>query len=246
MTQLNSLKGWHDYFEENSSNRGDIPWNTDESITVEEKRCIAKSIATFQLGESSEGHRLLRGARVFGEKYNNKYLTKITQLFIKEEQNHAVLLNKFMSVHNISSIKNNWSDTVFRIMRRSAGYEQSITVLITAEMIALVYYKALKRCTNSVVLNKICDKILADEDAHVRYESDIIRYLHSRKPSLRIWVAKFNYRLLFIGSIIVVYLNHKKVLNRGGYSFINFWQACWLEFLKYFYEPATLSETHDI
>lgn len=145
-----------------------------------------------------------------------------------------------MLVHNISSIKKNWSDTVFRIMRRSAGYEQSITVLITAEMIALVYYEALKRSTNSVVLNKICDKILADEDAHVRYESDIIRYVHSTKPYLRIWVAKFNYRLLFIGSIIVVYLNHKKVLNRGGYSFIRFWQSCWLKFTKYFYEPAIL------
>lgn len=238
LTQLNSLKGWHDYFAENSTNKGGIPWNTDETITAEERRCISQSIAIFQLGESSEGHRLLEVARVFARKYNNKYLAKTTQYFIQEEQNHALLLEQFMTLHRIILIQKNWTDTAFRMIRRMAGYEQSITVLITAEIIALVYYKALKRSTNSVVLARICDKILADEAAHVSYESEVIRYIHNVKPSIIKWVAKLNHRLLFTAAVIVVYLDHQQVLNRGGYSFSRFWQTCWLEFTNYFYKEV--------
>ena len=46
------------------------------------------------------------------------------------------------------------------------GCELSITVLITAEIIALVYYGALQRCTASGVLEAICARILDEEAAH--------------------------------------------------------------------------------
>src|SRR5215213_7201811 len=159
---LCSLKSWHDYFAENSSNKGAIAWDEEDTLTVAEKKRIGESIATFQLGEYSEGRGLLKFATQYASEHADDYLIKITRLFIAEEQNHALLLKRFMDRHEIAALKKNWTDTVFRRLRKNVGYELSVTVLITAEIISLVYYRALKKCTGSRLLAKVCDKLLAD------------------------------------------------------------------------------------
>src|SRR5689334_456837 len=130
----NSLKGWHNYFVRNSTNKGNFAWDSEDRLTVEESYCIGKSIAAFQLGEQSEGKGLLKAADSFAQNTDNPYLSQITRLFIAEEQNHALLLRKFMEVNNIPLIKHNWTDNIFRRMRKNVGFELSITVLITAEI----------------------------------------------------------------------------------------------------------------
>jgi hypothetical protein len=224
------LKAWHEYFTQNSLSSDDIPWYAQDVLTDGEKQCIKNSIAAFQLGEYSEGRGLLKSAEEYAQKYQDDYLVKITRLFIGEEQNHALLLKRFMTINEIKLMKKNWTDTVFRRLRKNVGFELSITVLITAELIALVYYRALKGCTNSSLLKKVCDKILADEAAHVRYESELINCIRSSKQGLIKYGACFLHQFLFSVTIIVVYMNHKKVLKRGGYDFSRFWESCWLEF----------------
>lgn len=79
------------------------------------------------------------------------------------------MLKRFMQVHAIRTLKQSWTDTVLRTLRKDAGYEASITVLITAELIALFYYRALQVCTQSPVLVAIGKRILEEEAAHTRY-----------------------------------------------------------------------------
>src|SRR2546423_6688000 len=61
-SMLNSLKAWHDYFLQNRAASDAIPWNAPDTLTDEEKACIGKSIAAFQLGEYSEGKGLMKAA----------------------------------------------------------------------------------------------------------------------------------------------------------------------------------------
>lgn len=237
---LNSLKGWRDYFLLNRLAAGAIVWDRPDRLSDEEKACIGKSIAAFQLGEYSEGKGLMKAAAAFAEKRGCPDLVAITKLFIGEEQNHALLLKRFMARHRIEPLKKNWTDTVFRRLRKNVGFELSISVLITAEIISLVYYKALQRATGSDLLKAICDKILADETAHITYESAILNFLRQPRPAAIRKAIIVLHQFLLLGTILVVYISHKRVLNRGGYNFSRFFATCWLEFSDHFV-PATVA-----
>lgn len=227
---MRSLEAWHFYFRNNRLGPENIRWEAEDPVSSAEALLIGKSIAAFHLGEYSEGRGLLKAAREYSVKIGDNLLFEITQLFVKEEQNHALLLKRFMRSHGIPLLQKHWTDTVFRTLRKHFNYELSITVLITAEIISLVYYRALRNCTGSKVLRSICDKILMDERAHVKYESEMIREMRGLKSGASRLVINVLHRFLFLGTLVVVYFDHRKVLRKGGSGFIRFWKSCWYEF----------------
>lgn len=226
------LAAWLAYFEANAVAPDPIPWEVEETLTPEQSRCIAASVAKFQLGEYSEGHSLYAFARAFAEELGDQQLVAITRYFIKEEQKHANLLKRFMQAHGLPLMRKNWTDSIFRRLRKLAGYELSVTVLITAELIALVYYRALRACTDSRVLAAICDRILEEEDAHTRYESELLRFLRGRRSGWLRGAPELLHRFLYAGTVLVVYFDHRRALRRGGYGVGAFWAGCWEVFAR--------------
>jgi hypothetical protein len=214
-----SLRAWLAYFEGNARSSGGIPWGAEDQLSPEEIRLIAKSVAAFQLGEYSEGRGLLKSAEDFSAHFGDRVLYEITQLFIREEQQHALLLKRFMLSHGMGLLRRQWTDTVFRRLRKFFGYELSVTVLITAEIIALVYYEALKNCTGSKILRAVCDKILSDERAHVRFESELLLYLRGLKSGTRARAVGSFHRFLYAGPVADGYLDvvlEADAQRRGG------------------------------
>lgn len=203
-------------------------------------------IATFQLGEYSEGRHLLAFAEDYAQENGNPHIVPVTKYFIAEEQNHASLLRKFMVIHNIELIRGNWTDSVFRRLRKYLGFEISITVLITAEMLALVFYDALKEATRSVLLKKICEKILVDETSHVKYESELIEYIRRSKSLFTRILARVLHRFLFFGTVLVVYFEHRRVIREGGYKLTSFWSSSWGVFDKYFSQEQMVITMADV
>lgn len=225
---------WLEYFEGNAGGIGDLAEVPHDSLTPEEKRCIGRSIAAFQLGEYSEGRCLMRGAKRLAERSGNQYLVRITRLFIAEEQNHALTLGHFMTTHGIPLMRRNWTDDVFRFLRKPAGFELSVTVLITAEIISLVYYKALRASTRSRRLSRICTRILAEELIHVTYESQLLNEIRSKHNPIPRYFIKALHTLLFAGTALVVYYDHRSVLTRGGYGLRTFLESAWDEYARRF------------
>lgn len=221
------LQAWQAYFDANASRPDTVPWDAPDLLDVDEKNCIAASIATFQLGEYAEGASLLAFATAFGEQLGEDRLVAITRRFIKEEQGHALMLKRFMEAHGIATLKHEWTNSVFRRLRKKAGYEISVTVLITAELISLVYYQALRASTGSPVLGAICTRILREEAAHVRYESQLLRFIRERREGLVRHVPDLLHGILLAGTVLVVYREHRRVLHRGGYGLVRFWRECW-------------------
>ena len=227
MMNLNSLENWYNYFRKNSTEAGDIPWHVGNDLSPPERSIIAKSIATFQLGEYSEGRHLLAFAEDYAQANGNPHIVPVTKYFIAEEQNHASVLKKFMVIHNIELIQKNWTDSVFRRLRKYLGFEVSMTVLITAEMLALIFYDALQEATSSLLLKKICEKILVDETSHVKYESELIEYIRTQKSLSARILARVLHRFLFFGTVLVVYFEHRRVIKQGGYKLTRFWSSSW-------------------
>jgi hypothetical protein len=217
---------WAEWFRENASRWRCLPWHLGAPLSGAERSAIARSIAGFQLGESSEGRHLLKSARAYASRTGDLDYVDAIQRFIAEEQGHARALGRFMDLAGIPRIKHAWSDWAFRRMRRGAGLELSIMVLITAELIATIYYAALREATASALLRSLCDKILDDEAYHVRFQSQRIALLRQNRPRWRVAYSEEFQRVLMRGTCLVVWKGHRSVLRAGGHDWSSFHDAC--------------------
>lgn len=234
------LDKWLAYYRHNQNSADGIDWSLDHGLSESNVKTIADSIAVFQLGEYSEGRGLMKFARAYAKTHDDMSLVEITRLFVSEEQNHAALLAQFMRHAGIAVIQRNWTDTVFRRLRKNVGFELSITVLITAEIIALTYYRALAASTDSLLLRQICSKLLADEKAHVCYESSLIKTIRMRHGRIKRLVTSCGHRLLFCTTILVVAINHHRVITKGGFNLGSFWRCCWADFNRSFRDVSPM------
>ena len=74
------LKVWLDHFEYHATHRCVLPEGRPDGLTGYESRLIADSIATFQLGEQSEGRSLLRAAEDYEREHEAAPLARIVSL----------------------------------------------------------------------------------------------------------------------------------------------------------------------
>ena len=221
--KLPDLDEWENYFLGNKCNLQKITWNYEDLLSKEERNCISCSIAKFQLGEYSEGQKLIEFCDKYSRKYEDKILKKITALFIKEEQAHSYILKRFMELNNIPILKSDWTDNIFRLIRSISGYELSITVLITAEIISLTYYNALSKATKNNLLKDICLKIIEEERKHVLYESMLLKNMRKQKMRISQLLIFFSHKLFFLCSVLLVLMDHRKVIFMGGFNAYSFY-----------------------
>lgn len=232
------LRIWLNHFEYHAGHPRAVPPGLPDVLTPEERQRIARSIATFQLGEHSEGGRLLKAAERCARERALPTLVRITELFICEEQHHAALLRGFMQYHGIPLKSRDWTDRLFRRVRRLAGLELYLHVLICAELIGIVYYRALEAATGCTRLKMLCRMLVADERAHVGYESHLLMALKAGRPAVLQALARWAHRTFFACSATVVWLTHYRVLRHAGYRARSFRKVCLAQYAFYL-EPVT-------
>ena len=224
-----SSADWCAYFRANARSLLAIPWERGAEISDSERRAIVESVLGFQLGESSEGRHLVRCAEEYALRAGDPHYLEAVRLFIREEQRHARDLGRFLTLAGASLLSRTWPDTVFRWLRHRAGLELSIFVLIVAEIIAKVYYAALREATASRVLRRLCDQILGDEVEHVRFQSERLAMLRENRGEWMIRCLNGLHRFLFFGTCLAVWLKHGRAVTAGGFGFRRFWRAAWRE-----------------
>ncbi len=202
-------------------------------LTENERRIVTPSIQQFQLGEGSRGQRLLERGQRYGRRVNDPLFAGALDLFIKEEQQHSRYLAAFMESQGIPLLRRHWVDSVFRKLRGLAGLELSLTVLVTAEIIAVPYYRALRNATGSPILKMICTRILEDEASHLKYQASMLARVASTK--LRAFQNALSnlHRLFLLGTVLVVWRGHRGVFEAAGYTFRRFESETLAEFLAW-------------
>lgn len=202
---------WERYFTLNDSKRLNIDLSCEIGLTEKEKQLVFPSIRAFQKGEGSEGAYLIKSAEKYGDTAE-----RTVRLFIKEENFHSAYLKRYMEHYNVESTKSSVLDSIFRKLRKLGGFRCEVTVLVTAEIIALTYYSALAECTYSRALKSICGQMLHDELRHIIFQS----YNLSRTGAGFLDVPA-RYLLMGITSL-AVWLSFGNVLRRGGFGFRRF------------------------
>jgi hypothetical protein len=221
---------WVAHFRANRTRGVAVPWEDGAGVTPEEVAVVVESLRAWQLGESSDGRRMRAAAARHAAGTNDPDFLTAMELFIGEEQGHGATLGRFLDLAGVPRRRRAWSDTAFRAMRHLLGrIETCITVVVMAEVHALVYYAAVRRATGSAVLRRVCQQLLRDEVPHIRFHCERLAALHRRRGRLRRRLTAAAHRVLFAGITLAVWAGHRRALRAGGLSFRRFWRAAWVK-----------------
>ncbi len=227
--QVWSSHRWVEYFRRNKASLMLIPWELGIELSPQERRAIESSVPEFQLGESSDGLRFIEMAELYALRSGDVEYVRALKLFIREEQRHGRELGKVLDLAGIARISHSWSDAIFRWMRHRCGLGLSIAILVTAEIIAKVYYIAVRAATNSTPIRRLCDQILQDEIEHIYFQCERLAILRRYWSGFLIKLVHLWHWLFMAGTCLVVWRKHRLLLRRGGFGFLSFCKAVFRE-----------------
>ena len=207
---------WLAYFQQNRLGRTEPDWQLPVPAALSPAHALADSLSHFQLGESGEGRFLLNEAR---RSYpDDADYCAALDLFIKEEQEHARLLEWLVRRFDGRLITGHWTHSLFRLLRRALGVTFEIQVLVIAELVGTGYYRILRRYSTDPVLAHVCDLLLRDEARHIEFHRE--RFAADQRAWLPLeraaWAAQF--QALFLGAATVAWVDHRRALRAVGSS----------------------------
>lgn len=219
---------WLRYFQRNKVDPFILP-TEDVRLTPKQFSDLSGSLPCFQLGEGSDGKRLIAAADEFARQRANPAFGECIRYFTAEEAQHSQFLASFMKVHGIPFATTKCTDSIFRFIRGLAGIELSMRVLVCAELVALSYYRALAKVTSSKLLTAICEKMVRDEHKHLAFEMHHIHWINLQKPPLFQSLTDAAHSVLILGTIVVAWIEHRNVL-KAEFGFRSFFRDVWGNF----------------
>ena len=175
---------------------------------------VARSIARFELGESGNGERIRRLAAATGD----PAYARAIELFVAEEGQHARWLGVLRKRFGGEKLTSHWSDGAFVALRHLGGLRREICVLLTAEVIALSYYRVLAQAYDDPVLAAACERILLDERGHVAFHRHTLSIEFAGMAPAARTAAVLAWRAFVSVTAKVVAIDHRAVLRLAGVS----------------------------
>jgi len=216
---------WHRHFFENHKDAARLPWGDACFLNADESQLVRSAVQQFQLGEFARGRGLMRRASLCGALAADPWFLPTLALFIEEEQRHSAILGRFLDRENIPRLKSHWIDGVFRRLRKLAGLEICLTTLVTAEVLAIPFYQALRDATRSPLLRSICVAILSDEAAHLNFQALTIGLVRRPLSMKARTIGAFRHAVLFHGTALLLWQQHRGVFRAARWNFGRFWAS---------------------
>jgi hypothetical protein len=223
---------WYWHFREKHDVAGALPWHHSNLLCSLESRLVARSIQQFQLGEWARGGGLMRRASAHPVLSTDLWFLPSLELFIAEEQHHSEMLGRFLDRERIPRLSAHWIDSTFRRLRKLAGLELCAMVLVTAEVLAMPFYQALRDATRSHLLGSICVHILRDEAAHLHYQALTLGLVRRPLRNTTRSIHSFCHSMLFHCTALLLWQQHYTVFRAAGWDFPQFWKRAGRRFTR--------------
>lgn len=217
---------WTQHFETNASVHDQIQFTEPCTLPADIRLAVADSLAVFQLGESGTGSRLRRYAREVAPLENFRGYQRAIDLFVCEEQAHSRLLGRLVTHLGGTLIEKQWTNSIFRRLRFLVNLEFAIQVLLTAELIAEVYYGTLFLRVNDASVHSACRQILRDEVKHLAFQRDFLSERVATFSPVGRWLWHQQFRLVHTLTTRVVAWDHRHCLSAIGVSMGDFVRRC--------------------
>ncbi len=209
---------WFRHFRIRAATRPPLPFAHGVALSTEEQRDLLPSMAIFQRGESGQGRHLLRVAAVHAQRVGDVEYVPALQQFIAEENTHAAMLGEYLDACVFPRLSREWTDSGFRRLRHLAGLETAIAVLVTAEVIAMVYYSALRKASACPVLRALCEQILEDERFHLQFQGQRLGRLQHGRSRWGVLLTTQAMSGLLDAAGLLVWFTHRPVFARARMS----------------------------
>jgi len=165
---------WRCHFEQQAQRPLPVMGPPGSYATLPAAGPIARSLATFQLGESGEGRIAHEIDGAVLPDIDADY-RRALKLFVAEEGRHARLLAIAVQMLGGQLVHRNWTDALFVRGRRLLGVRLKIVVLLAAEILGLTFYSLIARALPVGALRSTLRQICSDELHHLRFHADFLR-----------------------------------------------------------------------
>jgi hypothetical protein len=211
--RLKPAAWWAEHFRRDLRRDWRIPWRDASPLSDEARERIASSIADFQRGESSEARGYLARSARFSAVAREPDFHLASLRFVEAENAHADLLRRFMQSAAIPLRSAFFTDGVFRWLRSLGDLGWASRVILIAELVAQEYYPCLRAATNHPGLTRICDQIISEEAAHIRFQVERIVRVEAAQRGCNVALRDRLQAGLMRGTACIVYAGHRRVLG---------------------------------
>ena len=189
---------------------------------------LARSLAIFQLGESGGGTVVSQASSSGLNGVNEDYAAAV-ELFVREENRHADLLENCLLLLGGDVITENWTAKTFVKLRRLMGLRLKITVLLIAEVVGICYYHLLASRLADCEVRSYLLQLAADERAHLQFHCDFLRSQTTKRWQR--WVFVLFWRCASYWAGVAVLADHGAAIRDMGLSRGQVWLR-WRHFAK--------------
>lgn len=223
---------WLAYFEANSrpdcapgqSLRAEVPEALQPGLAV--------SLGRFQLGESAGG-KIHEEMPTHPDPALDPATRRSVQLYIEEEWRHARELGLVVRALGGRLQTAHWTNGAFTACRRLLGLRTKMLTLAIAEVIGIVYYRALADGVGSRALAVSLRRIAAEEGRHLDFQAAFFERVVALAPRFSRapyrWLLRAQMFAILSAALLVLWLDHRGVLGRAGARFSRLVSASWLE-----------------
>lgn len=207
-------KPWRAHFEANATRP--LPAAPDGSeVPTQWRAALARSLATFQLGEAGEGRVAKEIDRVVLAGVDADYRASL-KMFVREEGRHARILAGMVRALGGTLLRQSWSERLFVHGRRVLGLRIKLLVLLVAEVVGLGFYTILARRLGDCGISRQLHEIAGDEEAHLEFHAAFFR----GQVGGGVGRVMFKIGWWSVGSLAcaVVLFDHRKTLRVMGAS----------------------------
>lgn len=213
---------WLSYFENNKKDKHSFVWpqylDTPYSLRVP----IIKSLQRFQIGETGDGNHL----RKYAKTLNDPLYEQCIDLFVKEENGHALVLARIIELMDGYLITWHWSDYAFVSLRHLLGLKTEIFIILTAEIVGKCFYKACADKLPDQSLRTIFSSIVLDEIAHLKFHWSFMRKEMRPFSKLTRRAIYYFWSAVFLAICCVFVMDHGETLRALGKSPRSFLVDC--------------------
>ncbi len=217
---------WIHHFQTNAAIHDQILFEEASSLPESIRAPLVHSLAIFQLGESGGGTRLRRYAREVAPLENFRGYQRAIDLFVCEEQAHSRLLGRLVDHLKGSLLQKQWTNSIFRRLRFLVNLEFAIQVLLTAELVAEVYYGSLYLRVPDAAVKAACRQILRDEMKHLEFQRQFLAERVATFTPVGRYLWRCQFKVIHALTTRVVAWDHRHCLKALGMSSSSFVQRC--------------------
>jgi hypothetical protein len=223
---------WLSYFDRNVRRDCAPAASLGAEIPRELHRPLTISLGRFQLGEAAGG-KLHEDIVTLRDATLDPPVRRSVQLYIEEEWRHSRELAMIIRALGGELQTAHWTNGAFTACRRILGLRTKMMTLAIAEVVGIVYYRALASHVGSGALAEALRRIANEESQHLDFQADFFDHAVARRPRLLQapyrWLLRGLMLAIFVAALAVLLLDHGAILRRVGAATGPLCKAAWRE-----------------